>query len=708
MNHRVFACVALYFGVLYGGAPAQPNSPIPAVSPDLRDRPEGFIKLDIMVTDRAGNPVSGLLAPDFRLFESGREQKILSFQAFTGTGAGTEPPVKVILLIDTLEVPGQVARDEREAVTFYLRKNGGRLTRPTSVFLLSGSGLWTVRHGSGDGNILARDLNQDGLILVRRNGAGELGPRGSEESPVEWRLKALGQIATVERRQPGRKLLLWVGPGWGTGSGTKRELETDPALYGTICWFSTLLREAHLVLYSFSGGETDARGQLYKGYLAGVSSPKNARVINLDRNVLSVQSGGRVVEGIPQEIESQIENCVRDTSWFYRITFDPFAAEHLDEYHDLKVETDRPGLMARTNTGYYDQPYYSTDQIPPLKQLSLAELQAILERDESDAAKANQLKGAELTRRLSERRLATLFSIAHGKRTRHELRILADASSFLDPPIDEILAVPTPSPDEQERIISMASSYLATAIHQLPDYFARRITTRYQETAMDVATRVKYQPLHQTDRSTTTVRYRHGREDSDARFHWLRLGNPELITTGVFGPALQDAFNTIKKNGRLTWVRWEQVTGGRAAVFRSTIPVDQSLRDVWVCCLPDRDGRQAYQRYAAYHVQIAIDPETGAILRLSYQFDLKSTAELTRSDIMIEYGPVQIGGKTYDCPFRSVSINRARSLRVLSDWDESFMSYGPFTTMMNDISFDRYHMFRSESRILNGFTPAEK
>ena len=219
---------------------------------------------------------------------------------------------------------------------------------------------------------------------------------------------------------------------------------------------------------------------------------------------------------------------------------------------------------------------------------------------------------------------------------------------------------------------------------------------------------VHFQPLHRTDSSTTTVRYRNGREDTDAKFHWLRLGNPELITIGVFGPALQDVLNAMTKHGQLTWIRWEEVTTGRAAVFRSNIPTDESLRYIWACCTPEGDGNQLFERYAGYHIEIAFDPGSGAILRLSFRFDLKSTTPLSRSDILIEYGPIEMGGKTYYSPLRSVSISRARSVRVLSDWDESFRSYGPYAAMLNDITFDRYHVFRSESRILTGFTPAEK
>ena len=723
MNKGVFTCVALCFGVLHGTAHAQPNPhtgfPNAADVPVLRDKPEGLIKLDVMVSDARGAPVSGLTGPNFRLLENGREQKILSFQAFTGRGAGTEPPVKVILLIDTFEVPAELARDERRAVAFYLRTNGGRLARPTSVFLLSETGLWAVKHLSGDGNALARELEHNDFTRVHPIAAGQRGlvsefssPQSAQRAVTSWRgnidarmesaLGALGQIAAGERRQPGRKLLLWVGP---RGGGSD-DLKINPSLYDTIYWFSTLLREAHLALYSVPAGETGAPMQLYKDYLAGVSSPHQATIMSLNRNVLAIQSGGRVLDG--PGIEDEIENCVRETGPFYRISFDPFRAEQVDEYHDLKVEVDDPSLSPHTNTGYYDQPYYSTDQIPPLKPISLEELTRILELDESDAAKANQLKGVELVRRLSEPRLASLYDIAHGKRTRQQLRILADASSFLDPPADEIVSAPPPGEGEQRRMISKASSYLTAAIPKLPDYFAKRITTRYQETAISIGGGVGYQPLHQTDSSSTTVRYRNGREDSDEKSHGLRRGSPEMITLGVFGPALQNVLESMKKSGQSVWVRWEKVSVGRAAVLRLTIPTDDSIRHVWACCLPDGDGTEAFERYAGYHIELAIDPDSGAILRLSFQFDLKSTSPLSRSDIMIEYGPVLIGGKTYDCPLRSVTIARVRSVGVLSDLGEFFMTFGPYTTMLNDISFDRYHVFRSESRILTGFTPAEK
>jgi hypothetical protein len=49
---------------------------------------------------------------------------------------------------------------------------------------------------------------------------------------------------------------------------------------------------------------------------------------------------------------------------------------------------------------------------------------------------------------------------------------------------------------------------------------------------------------------------------------------------------------------------------------------------------------------------------------------------------------------------KSISISRARSVTVLTEWDESFRTYGPFATMLNDAKFDDYHLFRAESHVL--------
>ena len=67
--------------------------------------PEGFIHLDVMVTDPTGKPVSGLKAADFAVLDEGQPKKIVSFHAYDGVSAKPDHPVKIILVLDMLEAP---------------------------------------------------------------------------------------------------------------------------------------------------------------------------------------------------------------------------------------------------------------------------------------------------------------------------------------------------------------------------------------------------------------------------------------------------------------------------------------------------------------------------------------------------------------------------------------------------------------------------
>jgi len=38
---------------------------------------------------------------------------------------------------------------------------------------------------------------------------------------------------------------------------------------------------------------------------------------------------------------------------------------------------------------------------------------------------------------------------------------------------------------------------------------------------------------------------------------------------------------------------------------------------------------------------------------------------------------------------------------VLGEWNAGFNTWGPYKTMLNQFTFEDYHMFRGESRMLN-------
>jgi hypothetical protein len=56
------------------------------------------------------------------------------------------------------------------------------------------------------------------------------------------------------------------------------------------------------------------------------------------------------------DLGGSLETCIRDAGTYYSVTFEPPPADGPDQYHKLDVRLDKPGLTARTNTGYYDEP----------------------------------------------------------------------------------------------------------------------------------------------------------------------------------------------------------------------------------------------------------------------------------------------------------------------------------------------------------------
>ncbi len=104
-----------------------------------------------------------------------------------------------------------------------------------------------------------------------------------------------------------------------------------------------------------AGGSDSTYTLLYQTYLKGVQSASQAEAGDLALKVLVTQTGGRIL-GPDNDLAAQIDRCMADANSFYRISFNPPPAMHGDEYHGLQVEIDKPGLTARTNSGYYDQP----------------------------------------------------------------------------------------------------------------------------------------------------------------------------------------------------------------------------------------------------------------------------------------------------------------------------------------------------------------
>jgi hypothetical protein len=361
----------------------------------------------------------------------------------------------------------------------------------------------------------------------------------------------------------------------------------------------------------------------------------------------------------------------------------------------------------------------ATSAVPALatKAVTVEQLEQLLSANHGkpDAKLAQQLAAVELTERLSAVRLSRLESDLPGPESRRSLVLLADLSAFLEPPAEEIPATAKPDLAEQHRIIAAAVSYARKTIHDLPNFFATRDTIRFEDTPEmhrpDMSL-ILYQALHPVGRSSETVLYRDGREviDSGAVNATKSESTAQgLTTSGVFGTILARVLVDAGQ-GKLAWSHWEQGATGPLAVFRYVVPSEKSHYEVEFCCVPVRHENRIFQQFSGYHGVIAIDPVNGSILRLTLQADLKPSDPIMRSDILVEYGPVEIGGRTYICPVKSVSItlapvqtsNTVAMSRYRGEVLDTDRKNAPeqLQTLLNDVVFVQYHMFRSDVRVL--------
>jgi VWFA-related protein len=308
------------------------------------------IRLDVVVTDRSGKPVTGLPKDRFKLLDNGAPQEVRSFREVVGPASAAE----VLIVVDAVNTPYTALTYQRDQISKYLRANEGQLEHVTNFAVLTDKGLQMFDHPSRDGNELASALDhvETGLRIIGR----DQGFYGAQDR-LTISLNALREIEAYEKDRPVRKLVVWVSPGWPLLSGPNIQLDSkqEQGIYKEIVGFSTQLRDAEITLDSVnSWGATEGvgRANYYEVFLNGVKKPGDAQLGNLGLQVLALQSGGQALNS--SDVVGMVKQSVGDADDYYEISFEPAPADKQDEYHKIQVQVD--GLRARTRASYYMPP----------------------------------------------------------------------------------------------------------------------------------------------------------------------------------------------------------------------------------------------------------------------------------------------------------------------------------------------------------------
>ncbi len=117
-----------------------PQATQPADSSVLHVRtepPTRTIYLDVVVTSKPGQPVTGLEQKDFTVLDDKTPREITSFEAVDEH----KLPVQAILLIDAVNIGYSEISQERIQIDKFLRANGGKLTLPMSLAIFGDQGI---------------------------------------------------------------------------------------------------------------------------------------------------------------------------------------------------------------------------------------------------------------------------------------------------------------------------------------------------------------------------------------------------------------------------------------------------------------------------------------------------------------------------------------------------------------------------------------
>jgi VWFA-related protein len=342
-------CIFLLVFVLCATtASAQESSPL--IQPD-----NSTIFLDVVVTPKSGPPVSDLQQEDFTVLDNKAPQTILTFQAVRGR----DVPVEVVLVVDDVNTGLENIAYERSEINKFLKTDGGHLAHPMALAFLTDDGIKVQEEFSSDGNSLSAALDQYtlGLHTIHRSGGTY-----SAFERLQISMRALFELGSREAAHPGRKIILWISPGWPTlsGPGVNEQMDAkqEQGIFNNVVKLSTLFRQSQVTLYSIDPlGTADFGGRAFRweAYTKGVSKPSQAEWGNLALQVIATQSGGLALTS-SNDITGSMKQCLADTQAYYEISFAPPLDQKRDEYHHIEVHVTDHKLTARTSQGYYSQP----------------------------------------------------------------------------------------------------------------------------------------------------------------------------------------------------------------------------------------------------------------------------------------------------------------------------------------------------------------
>ena len=336
----------------------------------------------------------------------------------------------------------------------------------------------------------------------------------------------------------------------------------------------------------------------------------------------------------------------------------------------------------------------------------LSELLHSLAQDKkSDVEAATALKQIELSEQLTRTTMNGLVGLVNGPLSTEQMYVLEARSADLAPPAAEIPETPAPDSAMQKAILAKAEAYITRTYEQLPLLTATKTTLRFQDNlealassggmssgAKDAVTSFGFANpatyVHYVNSTAREVVSEHGVEKRPAEKDTIRWGANGMTTIREPDPGLGRVFQEAQAAGAFAWLRWELINGKPAAVYAFTVPKQKSKLAVDVCCFPNINQAGIASFYSSttgptlasqgvgpsgvtgnfqtntewhefktttpYRGRLFIDPDSGVVLRMIVEADLKPGEVVHQLDTRVDFGPVKAGTASYIAPLRTI------------------------------------------------------
>jgi hypothetical protein len=319
----------------------------------------------------------------------------------------------------------------------------------------------------------------------------------------------------------------------------------------------------------------------------------------------------------------------------------------------------------------------------PLTVQQLKDLLASLQQSRKDDNEVSDaLMQYDLSEELTNSAAEGLSTLIPGPHAGEEIEILRGRSAFLAPPPTDLPATPAPDAAAQKAMLGQALNFATKSFSQYPHLSVIKSTIRYQD-ELRQASSVGIQSVNILNGPLQLV-YKHNDPlDVDkgivkaAAKDKTRWGANGQISEGApetnLGALLQEA----SASDNYKWLRWQTVDGKQAAVFSFAVEKKKSLLDVNYCCFPKTEIQdtvmgpltvgtiqsltswEPFKRIASYHGELFIDPDSGVIVRIIVNAEMKPSDFVFMEERRIDFEKIVVDGREYVLPHSSYIFSEA-------------------------------------------------